>query len=74
MIKWYVLSAAIGAAAGFAYYYYIGCVTGTCPIQTNPWLSSGFGTLFGVTLLPDLFARFTGKQTVSENPTTDKTE
>lgn len=61
MVKWYIISAAIGATAGFAYYYYIGCVTGTCPIQTNPWLSTGFGTLFGVTLLPDVFAKFTGK-------------
>jgi hypothetical protein len=63
MAKWYIISALIGASAGFAYYYYIGCVTGTCPIQTNPWLSASFGTLFGVTLLPDVFAKFLGKKT-----------
>lgn len=68
MAIWYIISAVIGASAGFAYYYYIGCVTGTCPIQTSPWLSSGFGTLFGVTLLPDLFAKFTAKKSV---PTED---
>ncbi|MCH8494587.1 MAG: DUF6132 family protein [Balneolales bacterium] len=68
MLKWYVLSAIIGASAGFAYYYFIGCVTGTCPIQTNPWLSSSFGTLFGITLLPDLFAKFTKKPVEEQQP------
>ncbi|MCC5926207.1 MAG: hypothetical protein JJU41_06550 [Bacteroidetes bacterium] len=62
MAKWYIISAVIGASAGFAYYYYIGCVTGTCPIQTNPWLSTSFGTLFGVTLLPDVFSKFLDKK------------
>ena len=41
-----------GALAGFGYYYFIGCATGSCPITANPisamiymgvigWLLSG---------------------------------
>lgn len=50
----YLIGAIIGAGSGFAYYYYIGCVSGVCPIQTNPWLSMAFGTAFGVLIIPDL--------------------
>jgi hypothetical protein len=36
-----------GAAAGFAYYYFIGCVGGSCPISSNPYISTLYGGLFG---------------------------
>lgn len=48
-----LLSALIGAGAGYAYYHYIGCVSGTCPIQTNPYLSTLFGAVMAVLILPD---------------------
>ncbi len=32
-----------GGAAGFAWYYFVGCTTGTCPISSNPYLSTGYG-------------------------------
>jgi len=35
----------LGAARGFAYYYFIGCTTGSCPITSNPWISTGYGAL-----------------------------
>ena len=38
----------IGATGGFAYYYFIGCVSGTCPITSNPWTSTGYGALLGL--------------------------
>jgi phage shock protein E len=57
IMLYHIVGIAIGAAAGFAYYYYIGCVSGTCPIQTNPWLSTAFGGLIGVLLIPDLAAK-----------------
>jgi xanthine/uracil permease len=63
MTKWYLISAAIGIVSGYAYYYYIGCVTGTCPIQTNPWLSMTFGGVFGMALLPDVFGWLERKRT-----------
>lgn len=46
---WYKrgIAAALGGAAGFAYYYYIGCASGTCPITSNPYLTTGYGMLMG---------------------------
>ncbi len=40
----------LGAAGGFAYYYFIGCTTGSCPITSNPWISTGYGALVGAIL------------------------
>ncbi len=34
-----ILGAAAGAAIGFLIYRFIGCRTGTCPINSNPWIS-----------------------------------
>ncbi len=39
-----------GAAAGYAYYHFIGCATGTCPISSNPYLMTGYGALVGLIL------------------------
>ncbi|MBN1351814.1 hypothetical protein JXJ21_20560 [candidate division KSB1 bacterium] len=36
-----------GAALGFAYYRFIGCSSGVCPITSNPWISTGYGALIG---------------------------
>jgi hypothetical protein len=36
-----------GALAGFAWWYFVGCTSGTCPIKSNPWLMTGYGMLFG---------------------------
>ncbi|MFN8208789.1 MAG: DUF6132 family protein [Bacteroidales bacterium] len=41
----------LGALAGFAYWYFVGCASGTCPIKSNPWLMTGYGMLFGGVLL-----------------------
>jgi hypothetical protein len=43
-----VLGIVIGAAAGFAFYKFIGCQTGTCPITSSPFLSAFFGALIGL--------------------------
>lgn len=40
----------IGMAAGFAYYYFIGCTSGTCPITSNPYLTTGYGLGAGLIL------------------------
>ncbi len=37
----------LGAAAGYAYYYYIGCASGACPITGHWWTSSLYGALLG---------------------------
>ncbi len=41
------LFALLGGAGGFAYYYFIGCTGGTCPITSNPYISTAYGVLIG---------------------------
>ncbi|RFM23189.1 MAG: hypothetical protein D0433_11930 [Candidatus Thermochlorobacter aerophilum] len=40
----------LGALGGFAYYAFIGCTSGTCPITSNPYISTGYGALMGAVL------------------------
>jgi len=41
----------LGALGGYAYYYFIGCSGGnTCPISSNPLISTGYGALIGLIL------------------------
>jgi hypothetical protein len=37
----------LGAASGFGYYKFVGCRTGTCPITSNPWISTLYGAMMG---------------------------
>lgn len=41
------LGVIIGIVGGFAYYYYIGCSSGSCPITSNPYISVLYGGLMG---------------------------
>jgi hypothetical protein len=41
----------VGAIGGFAYYYFIGCASGTCPISSNPYISTAYGIVMGL-LIP----------------------
>ena len=49
-----LLGALLGAAGGYAYYYFIGCASGTCPITSNPYISVIWGALMGY-LIFDMF-------------------
>jgi hypothetical protein len=42
-----LLFAGLGAAAGFAYYWFIGCASGACPITSNPYISTLYGGAMG---------------------------
>lgn len=44
------LGVVVGAAGGFAYYHFIGCAGGGCPITSNPYISTAYGALIGVIL------------------------
>jgi hypothetical protein len=37
----------IGGVAGFLYYFFIGCKSGTCAISSNPFISVPYGSLLG---------------------------
>jgi phage shock protein E len=49
---WMALPVLVGALAGYLYYYYIGCVSGACPITSNPWSSTLYGAVMGALLIP----------------------
>jgi len=54
LMKWLrrILPVLLGATGGYAYYYFIGCVSGTCPITSNPWISTVYGAGIGFFLIP----------------------
>ena len=37
----------VGAIAGYLYYFYVGCVSGTCAITSKPLNSTLYGALMG---------------------------
>ena len=49
-----LLGLVIGALGGFAYYYFVGCTSGTCPITSQPLNSTAYGALLGVLLFGTL--------------------
>lgn len=52
----------LGAIGGFAYYYYVGCASGTCPIKSNPVIMTLYGSGMGGILF------FGYKKDSKENP------
>ena len=49
-IKQYGLTIAgilLGASAGYLYYHYVGCASGTCSITSKPISSTLYGALMG---------------------------
>lgn len=61
--KWRLVGIFAGAFAGFLYWYYIGCNSGTCPIQSHWESSMLYGGLMGF-FVSDLFRK---KEKVEEN-------
>jgi len=41
-----------GAGIGFAYWRFIGCTSGTCPLTSNWYTSTLFGGLIGMLAVP----------------------
>jgi hypothetical protein len=50
MIK-IIVGIAVGAALGFAYYKFVGCASGACPITSNPFISTIYGAIIGALLI-----------------------
>jgi hypothetical protein len=47
--KYYLtgLGLVMGAALGYAYYFWIGCTSGSCPITSRPLNSTFYGAFMG---------------------------
>jgi hypothetical protein len=50
IIKWGI-GILLGAVAGYLYWYYIGCTSGSCAITSSPVNSTLYGALMGGLLL-----------------------
>jgi len=46
-IKITVIGAVFGGIAGFLYYSFVGCSSGSCMITSNPYISTLYGMLMG---------------------------
>lgn len=46
-----IFPVATGAAIGFAYWYFIGCNSGSCAITSTWQISTAYGALVGATFL-----------------------
>lgn len=44
------LAVVLGSSIGYAYYYFIGCNSGTCAITSNPVNSMAYGTIMGLVI------------------------
>ncbi len=42
-----IIGAIVGGGLGFAYYKFIGCSSGTCPLTGNPIISTIYGAVLG---------------------------
>ncbi|MFA6092567.1 MAG: DUF6132 family protein [Elusimicrobiota bacterium] len=45
-----VLGILVGGLAGWAWYRFVGCRTGACPLTGNPYLSTLYGAVLGALL------------------------
>ncbi len=44
----------IGAIGGYAYYYFVGCASGTCAISSKPLNSTLYGAFMGGVLFSNI--------------------
>jgi len=48
MILRIIIEIVLGGGLGFAYYKFVGCPSGTCPLTSNPVISTIYGAVLGV--------------------------
>ena len=60
-----IVGAIVGALGGYIYYAKVGCLTGNCPITSDPTNSMLYGALMGF-LLFSIFSKDPKKETSKE--------
>jgi hypothetical protein len=50
MILRILIGILVGGGLGFAYYRFVGCSSGTCPLTSNPVISTIYGAVLGALL------------------------
>ena len=48
MILRTVVGIVAGGGLGFAYYKFVGCASGACPLTGNPWIATIYGGVIGL--------------------------
>ena len=48
MILRIIIGIIVGGGLGFGWYKLVGCSTGTCPLTSNPFISTIYGAVLGV--------------------------
>ncbi len=46
----FLIGIVVGIIAGYAYYHFVGCSSGTCSIASNPYKMIAMGALLGGTI------------------------
>ncbi len=60
----HALPVLLGALGGYAYYLFIGCAGGECPITSSPWKSTAYGALMGAIFI---FGNAKSKSTIKRS-------
>jgi hypothetical protein len=47
MILRLLIGVVVGGGLGFAYYKFVGCSSGACPLTSNPIISTLYGSVVG---------------------------
>lgn len=58
--KMEIVGLVIGAVAGWCYWYFVGCASGTCAITSSPFISTIYGGVMGA-LAMSAFRKEPGK-------------
>ncbi len=69
----WAIAASIGSIAGFVYWYYIGCNSGSCAITSSPVNSSIYGGVMAI-LLVNVFDKQKTKPENENRKATDQKE
>jgi len=48
--RWFRISfgVVLGGIAGFSYWYFVGCQSGTCPLTSSPTITTVYGAVVGL--------------------------
>ncbi len=49
-----LIGVVVGGGLGFAYYKFVGCSSGACPLTSNPYISTIYGMVVGALLASSL--------------------
>jgi len=65
-----IAGVALGAVGGYLYYYFVGCVSGTCAITSDPVNSTLYGSMMGGLIL-NIFKKENKKTTLQGENTNE---